>query len=293
MRKYFVLIACVLFGSSLAFAQNTGVDEASRVVSYLIQGLVLLATLGILGHMVYVLFIRKKLRTDWTPEEMSALRTAAGFPAEATAEEDDEVESIIMNQVNSWDTWVDNGEECTLPLHRSNVKNAVAAYEQSVAMMPTTPEVLDDLNHLGDVANEMRKRTFTASKTMLVVLWICVVLISLIGGQWVGPIAMGCVYTALYCMASMKPNYVLIRKELQGKGEKSFLTAIIAGLLGGIAAAPTYRTITKYSDGSTTSEDDNSATWFSIIFTVIVAVFLVFIMPVVSLVNYLRNYVFA
>ncbi|MDE6464266.1 MAG: hypothetical protein K2L16_06505 [Muribaculaceae bacterium] len=293
MKTRHYVVAFALLSSPFAFCAGRA-HGAGLMNSPFIMVLILLAVLAMVGHMFYILFFRKKLRIDWTPEEMSSLRASEGYPAYANEQEDDEVEDLIVAEVNTWEVFYDgSGDECTLPLRRSKVKSAAEAYERCVAMRPTSPEVVDDLNRLGDIVNDMRKRTFTASKTMLVVLWILVVLMGWGGNAWPQAITFGVIYTLLYSMASMKPDYVLIRKELEGRGESSMLTGIIAGLLGGIATAPTYRTVTKWSDGTTTTEDDNSATLFSIILAILISVFLVFILPAVSVVNYLRNYVFS
>lgn len=298
MKKLSIL-SCIALLAPAVMAQTStshasGSTLIESIVAILISAVVGLGFLWMVGHMVYVLFIRPKCKTDLTVDMMVEKRRDAGLSDYASDEENQAVFDAIDACVDTWDCFTDSdGEECVLPLTRVAVKTAgqTCVWAEKV-VMPTDPEVLERLNNMGEVVNAMRKRTFTASKTMLIVLWIACALLGWGSGNWGGAIGTGLFFSLLYGMASMKPDYVLIRKDLEGKEEKSFLTGIIAGLLGGIAAAPTYRTVTKWSDGSTTTEDDNSATWFSLIFAIIITFVLIILMPVVSLINYLRNYAF-
>lgn len=294
MKKFMILSAAMLLaGAFPAVAQDAHVSDGQAIGAIIGGGIVGLAMLFAIGHMLYVIFIRKKLRTDWTVEEFASMRAAAGFSEYASDDENQEIGNVILNQVNGWETFIDDqGEENALPLSRSNVKNSVAAYEQVVAMMPTGQDVVELLNNLGETLNGMRSRSFTASKTMLV----CVVIAGLIigfAGNWGAAITMMLLTGGLYTLSCMKPDYVLIRKELEGKEESSFLSGLIGGMLGGVAAAPTYVTVTKWSDGSTTREEDNSSFWISAILMILAIIVLIFILPIVSFINYLRNYVFA
>ena len=59
----------------------------------------------------------------------------------------------------------------------------------------------------------------------------------------------------------------------------------------GVAAAKTYKTVTTYSDGTTKTETDNSETWISLIFGLIIMVLLSLLLSLISVINYLRNYI--
>ena len=58
-----------------------------------------------------------------------------------------------------------------------------------------------------------------------------------------------------------------------------------------IAGAKTYKTVTKWSDGTTTTDTDNSETGIALIIALVVFVFLTFFLWVIAIWNYLRNYV--
>lgn len=296
MYKHLVLtVAFCLCSAVPVLAQQTHTASSStNMIGGLIGGvLMLLGALWMLGHMIYILLIRKKFRTDLTVADMEQARRDAGLSSVASDQDNAMAYNAMQDASSQWATFYDNGEECSLPLERSAVKNSAIALETAYKCMPTDPEIIDLMNDMGDVVNGMRKRTFTASKTLLVILWIAVVLMGWGSGNWGVALTFGAVWSAIYGMASMKPDYVLIRKELEGKEEKSFLTGIIAGLFGAVAAAPTYRTITTYSDGHKETSDDNSPTFIALIFGLFVMIVMVIIMPVFAAINYLRNYVFA
>ena len=96
---------------------------------------------------------------------------------------------------------------------------------------------------------------------------------------------------ALYLLASRSTNFLIAEKQQKGGGGSSFLSGIIGGLFMGVAAAKTYKTVTTYSDGTTKTETDNSETWISLIFGLIIMVLLSLLLSVISVINYLRNYI--
>lgn len=288
--KFFMAMLALTVAAP-AFAQGFGEADTQSIVIAALVGVMALAAIG---HMIYVLFIRKKFRTDWTAEEFVEMRKAAGLPEKMSGDEYEDIDTKLNALVDTWDYFTDeDGEECILPLHLKNVKASIAVCTEVTAMMPTDADLVSRLNNLGEVTNEMRKRVFAASKTMLVITAIAALLLGWAGDAWGPAIAWGVIVGALYSMSCMKPQYSLIRKELEGKDNSSFLTGIIAGMLGGVAAAPTYRTVTKWSDGSTTTDDDNSSFWVRLVLMIIAVVFLVFVLPIISFWNYLRNYCFS
>lgn len=296
MYKQLVLAVAMILTTAMPALAQAGARASGSSAGQIVGGIaMLLAALWMLGHMLYILFFRRKFRTDYTVEDMRQKRIELGAAPDSTDDEDQAAYDVMQVALDEWLVFNDpqDGEETALPLERSVVKQSAAALEQAISYCPTHPEVIDRINNMADVVNAMRNRTFTASKTMLVLLWIMVVILGLSTKNWGTALTFGAVWSAVYGMASMKPDYVLIRKELEGKEESSFLSGIIGGLFGAVAAAPVYRTVTTYSDGSKETSDDHSASLFTLIFAIIAAVFMVIIMPIFAAVNYLRNYVFA
>ncbi|MBQ2424067.1 MAG: hypothetical protein II262_04635, partial [Alistipes sp.] len=95
----------------------------------------------------------------------------------------------------------------------------------------------------------------------------------------------------LYLLASRSATFLIAAKQVKGSGSNSFLTMLIGSLFMGVATAKTYKTVTTYSDGSTKTETDNSQTWFSLIFGLIVMILLSFLLAIIAVINYLRNYI--
>jgi hypothetical protein len=95
----------------------------------------------------------------------------------------------------------------------------------------------------------------------------------------------------LYLLASRSATFLIAAKQVKGSGSNSFLTMLIGSLFMGVATAKTYKTVTTYSDGSTKTETDNYQTWFSLIFGLIVMILLSFLLAIIAVINYLRNYI--
>ena len=249
-----------------------------------------LAMLAVLGHMIYENFIRKPLRTDYTVDEFKAAREAEGLAPEMS---DDEI-AICANLGNYENIWSqvpsDNEEPSYLPLRKKQIDAMNGIINAAVAAKPTDQDVVDAINEINGVMNDMMKRQFNGSKTIIIISIIVGAALTAIMGEAHPAVLIGS-GLLMYLFASRTPMFVLIRKELKGRGgRRSFLTLIMGGLFASVAAAPTYKTITTYSDGSTTTETDNSATWFSLAITCIIAVMLAIFMWVIALINYVRNY---
>lgn len=293
MKKLSISILTLLASTLPALAQSATSTNNDSLVAAIVIYLVLGLSVVAIGHMSYVLFIRRKLNENLTESDMIAKRQAAGLPAKATDFDNANAEAIITEATDTWTTWTNpDGSTDFMPLQRTAVKKTAECYDRIMKIMPTDPETIDNINALATVTNYARKRVFTASKTMLIVLWVVTIAFCLLADSW-GFLWLGGINTVLYVGSTMKPNYVLVRRDLQGKTESSFLTGIIGGLFAGVAAAPVYRTVTTYSDGSKSTSDDHSATFFALAFTLVAMIVLSIFLFVVAIFNYLRNYVFA
>ena len=259
--------------------------------------LILSLTVVIVGHMIYELFIKKKLSEKHTADLFRQQRMEAGKSPESTAEEDEEAEILLNDAFVIWPVVESTADDdLRAPLKRKQVKESTLLLKRVEDLQPTNDLIIDRLNELSGCVNSANKRQFNGSKTLIIITIIIFTLISFISGgvfswsnlsSYMFPI---CGLT-IYIMASMTPTFVLNRRIVNGKGNsRNFMTVFIAGLFGMIAAAPTYKTVTKWSDGSTTSDTDHGATWFSLILTFFVLVLVGFFIAVIGLINYIRNY---
>lgn len=295
MKKIFLSLLTVALCMPMAFAQEASQQEITTPepdgfpILAILGGILMLAvSLAVIGHMVYENFFRKPLRTDYTTDEFKAARVAEGL-SEEMSEEDMAVCMRINNYQNIW-TQIPNSEEPSfLPTKKKHIDEVNLIIADALATKPTEQEVVDLVNELNGVTNNMMKREFNGSKTIIVVSIVVGIILALItGGLPIFPIAAGII---IYLFASRTPVFVLVRKELKGKsGGRSFLTAVMGGLFASIATAKTYKTVTKWSDGTTTTDTDNSETWISLGITFIVALFIAIFLWAISLISYIRNY---
>lgn len=294
MKKlYLLLLMSGMITPLMAETTETVSQTPSPIMMILCGILIIAGSLAMLGHMIYENFIRKAYRTDYSAEAFRLARKEAGQSEEMT-EEELEVYANRLDQIN--DTWGEvpdeEGNPIPFPMKKGDIQKADEILKEVVAANPTDEVLVEKINGYGGLLNTALERNFNGSKAIIITSIIVAVLMS-----WAAEDANFAIYIAcslaVYWLASRTATFVLIRKELKGVNtSSSFLTGLLGGLLGGVAAAKTYKTITTYSDGSQTTETDNSQTWISLIFAIIVIVVLVVFLWFFSLINYLRNYVF-
>lgn len=305
MKKIFTLL-CAFAAATPLMAQTDEAIETietietatesvplgQTILSILLAVVILGASLAMLAHMIYENFIRKPLSDKHTADEFIQARREASLAESSTEEEIAYINQRLDEVVATWGSIPgDDGEPIPFPLKKSHIKLGQEVLEESINAMPTDAATIERINGLATLLNSALERTFNGSKTLIITSIIVGVVLGLVAGtpQFMVMVGVGLV---IYWFASRTPDYVLIRKELNGNGGKrSFLTRIIGGLFAGVAAAKTYKTITTYSDGSQTTDYDNSETWISLAFTLIVIVMLAVFIWVFAAINYLRNYV--
>ena len=298
MKKVFFFFAALLSGVQTVFAQadSTAVEmveqttNSGQVGEILLGILILLVMFAIIGHMVYELFIVKKPKA-LTVEECKEARLNAGL-SPMTEEEAQELLNKMVDDTESWTSFVNaNNEDDKIITKYSQAKKTRQVLEEVAASMPDNSDVVECYNSLLEIYTECTKRKYNASTTYIIISAVLMVGISILAGTY-EMIAYTAVSIGLYIMASMTPNYILIKKELKGRRGPKFMSGFIGGILGGVAAAETVTTVTKWSDGTTTKDVDNSNFWISLILSIVLFVVLAIFMFVLAFINYLRNYVF-
>ncbi len=298
MKKGFFFFAALLSGVQTVFAQadSTAVEmveqttKSGQVGEILLGILILLVMFAIIGHMVYELFIVKKPKA-LTVEECKEARLNAGL-SPMTEEEAQELLNKMVDDTESWTSFVNaNNEDDKIITKYSQAKKTRQVLEEVAASMPDNSDVVECYNSLLEIYTDCTKRKYNASTTYIIISAVLMVGISILAGTY-EMIAYTAVSIGLYIMASMTPNYILIKKELKGRRGPKFMSGFIAGILGGVATAETVTTVTKWSDGTTTKDVDNSNFWISLILSIVLFVVLAIFMFVLAFINYLRNYVF-
>lgn len=286
----------ITYYDSLAAVDNCPMEKRvdwQMVAQVLLAILLSAAVLAVLGHMIYENFFKRKLPEDCSVAKFSESRAASGCAATASPAENDRAQGCLDALYELWSPVSGAGtdEELRAPLRRKAIRQSHALWQQAVDERPTDEGTVVRLNECAAVLNQVEARSFTGSKTFLITSLVLAVLLAFIGDSFniLGLVGTSCV---LYILASRKPVFMQIRSELSGKsGKPKFMSALFGGLFGMVATAKTYKTVTKWSDGTTTTDTDHSETWFSLAFALIVMLVLAFFMWAVALMNYLRNYI--
>ncbi len=263
-------------------------DVMSEILTLLAILLVIAAIIAWIGHMVYERFFRKPMPT-YTIEDFQRLRTEQGLPADASNEEIDKASALLSGAKEGWK--YDNEYDIDWIPTKKVYKHTTNTIKEVIALKPTTAATVEALNELIDEMNYMNKRTSDLSKPLLWTVIIVSVLMCVIagGGGLFSMIFSFGLNIGVYLLACQAPNWLALKREEKGRGKAS--SGLIAGMLGMIAGAKTYKTVTKWSDGTTTTDVDNSETGMALIISIVVFVFLTFFLWAIAIWNYLRNYV--
>jgi hypothetical protein len=253
------------------------------------QIIILIIFLAIVGHMVYEIFFKKKFGL-YTIEDFRQARITEGRHEYATDEEIDDADRLLTEVFESWSVVDvdDNGEELRSPLKAKQMKNSTALLNAVIAIAPTDENAINRLNDFGDEINNCNKRKFNGSKTLIITTSVIFILISLISDTWAGAgYFIGSII--FYILASLTPLFVINRKIVNGKGGKrSFMSTLIGGLFGTIATAKTVKYVNRNT--GEVVDTDNSETWISTAFTLIVLAILSALIGIIAIINYIRNY---
>lgn len=301
MKKLFIAVSCMMGLAQTALAQTdsiaaeavqTAEEQSTNWGELAISILILIVAIGIIAHMIYEYFI-KKPHAAITVEDGAAARKNLGLKPMS----DDEASALIQKMDDILDEWTpykdENNEDKFVMTKFAQTKKTLALLDEVAAAHPDREDVVNRCNELNECYNDAMKRQYNGSTKYIV---LCAVIAALMawgaGGNWVSVVVFFGLQIAIYWLASMTPTYLLNKKALKGDGWRpKFMSGMIAGILGIAATAPTYVTITKWSDGTETKETDDSPFWISLIITIILLVVLAYFMFVVALLNYLRNYV--
>ncbi len=282
---------CIPFSQTL----DTKIDNRFKIQGFTIDELIELSLpivliCAIIIHMIYELLFKrapKKLNIN----EVRQARANAGLYSMSYMEAD-----TLLNKIsaiyNSWTQYVDeDGRDMCIITKHSQAKKTRLLLKEIAAALPDNSEVIREYNELREHYMSSTKRTYNGSTPYIVISAIIGVVFSIIADDFF-MLAFVAVSILFYFMASMTPTYMNNRRVLNGNNRSAgFMSGIIAGIFGTLATAKTVTTITKWSDGSTTRDTDNSQVWGSLIFTIIMLFIITMFMYFVALINYLRNYI--
>lgn len=262
------------------------------ILSLLVSYLLIALLLGIIYHIVCELFFYK-IPANYTVDFFKTRRIENNLPEEATLEENQKAHEYLEQLFATWTTIrVEGDDEYRAPLYRKRIKQSRELIQLAIDENPTDPDVVTTINDLSTTINDMKKRVFTASKLFIGITLIFGIIIGFAADAWYALTNFLIPSIIFYICANMKPTFMIIRSQLNGRsGNSKFMTRLFGGLFASIATARTYKVITTYSDGTTDEKTDNSETWFAMIFAFIIMVFLVFFMFAIAAISYVRYYI--
>lgn len=279
-----------LFTSINISKDNTAIakQKTKNIINYIFSGLVLIAYIAMIIHMIYIKYKGVRYKKAFTVEEMKAERIAQNKPEEMSQEEFNEALTLLTGVFDTW-TVVgqnDEGEELRKPTKMKQVKASSMLLDQAIALQPTDKDMIDNINELADVINSNEERYFDGSKPLAWLGGIVGIIFFFISPQF-GIITL--ISTGAYILSSRTPVFLIEKRQKRGGG--NIHNGIIAGVFGMIAGAQTVRTVYKYSDGHKEYEDDNSQHWIAWILGLAILVCIAATMALWAMINYLRNYV--
>ncbi|MBQ9232217.1 MAG: hypothetical protein IJ190_13715 [Prevotella sp.] len=290
--KRFAIFAFMASNSMCLMAQTYNESDDFTEVAIVI--LILVLSVIMVVHMIYELFIRKNPFAPISLEEMKAQREAEGLPVLMSQEEYEQCSKLMDDEYAQWTPIPGNVNDARLYTSKKEMDHAIDTFNQIRALKPTDKNLIDICNVYLSVGADGRKRQFNGSMVLLILVALFAALFIFIAGKEGGyqmalfVILMG----GIYYMSSLTPTFLLFDRELNGSNGKGCMGAVFAGLGGMILGARTIKTTTKWSDGTTSTDYDNTEHTVSWVIALIVTSIVIFTLFIWSFFNYLRNYVF-
>lgn len=285
--KRFTLLTLFAFAVLPAFAEDGVLADYERNLWVkIISALVVLLIIAV--HTVVTLIKQKRLRTDYTVAEFSKNRTDAALGA-ITQAEIASLNASLDSIDGIWGEIVDsNGDLVTYPHKHSAVNSSLAILQQAVEANSTDKSVVEKINSYSEVLNHARTRQFNGSKTLVVLFAIVGLIMSVAFPPAVVAVILG---ITAYLLASRTPNFMLIEQIAKNSNKSgSWVKRTLLSLLTGVASAKSYKIVKTYSDGTKSYDTDHTETWFSLLIVFVFTLMMAFILPVITLINYTRNY---
>lgn len=267
---------------------NDGAFTAEEFFAILIPLLIVIALFGSLIHMIYILTRRKHFPQAYSVVEIKKMRVAAGKPAEASYAENREVYNILGMCFDTWKPYIDdNGKEQKVAVNRKMVDATEACINRCLEIMPTDRALVDSLNEVCELVNANWARSFSGNKMLIGITVVLAVIMAITGGLQAVPFFV--LSLAIYILSCYKPIFMHNKDAFKTRGTLS--AGCLAAVFGFIASAQTVRTVTKWSDGTRTVEDDHSQHWIFLIIGLAILAMIAFFLALWGFFNYLRNYI--
>ncbi len=278
MKK--ILSSAVLFSLSFcAFAQSAPAAQEPAAQDNLLGGIIsivmLVVVVAALAHMLYVAIFSRDLRTDYKAQEFSKLRKDKNL-GDMNIQEVTALSAALDKMFAQWEKLPnEDGELVPYPIKRRVINSSIETLEKAIEAMPTNSRLVERINDANEVINHALKRQFNGSKAMVVSAVVVGVIITAISGSVVAAISLG-TGVVLYLLGSRSTMFFIAAKQFKGESNSSPLSALISSLFMGTTSAK--------------AGEDNSPSWATLCLGLVVMILLSAILPVIAIINYLRNY---
>ena len=265
-----------------------------EVFMYLFVVILFIGVPYMLFDMLRENFFRHKRRTNYTVKDFQELRRANGSSKMASESENAKADEYLEEAFGLWDRVTQNeeGEDLYAPVTKKVMRQSDKLFQQVIDIKPTDEATIKRLNDLLDILNKMEKRSFCGSK-MFIGVTALIAAIGAWGFESMGFASYLGVCIIVYIFSTRRPQFMLIYRSLYVGEEKSTLTSGILGMIfGTIATAHSTTVVTKWSDGSTTRHEDHTSWFVQVGLGVFLMILMACLISVISILNYLRNYVF-
>lgn len=275
MKRLFLFLSLVTSTLPLLAANETSAGDVKRWVVFITLFVIVLA---IAAHTIYLLATTKKLKENYTVEAFRKNRAAAGLGA-MTKEEVDELNTKLDSIDTIWGEIADSkGNMVVYPHSRKSLNQSLEILNAAIALNPDNKDIVTKINDYNEVLNHALTRQFSGSKTIIAIATILGLILGFGTGFYMAIVAT--IVTVLaYILASYTPNFMLIEQIARnGKRSTSLVKRLLLALIGSVTVA-------------NQNDKDKSERWVSYLLLFVGTIVMAFLLPIIALVNYLRNYV--
>ena len=275
MKRLFLFLPLVTSTLPLLAANETSAGDVKRWVVFITLFVIVLA---IAAHTIYLLATTKKLKENYTVEAFRKNRDAAGLGA-MTKEEVDELNTKLDSIDTIWGEIADSkGNMVVYPHSRKSLNQSLEILNAAIALNPDNKDIVTKINDYNEVLNHALTRQFSGSKTIIAIATILGLILGFGTGFYMAIVAT--ILTVLaYILASYTPNFMLIEQIARnGKRSTSLVKRLLLALIGSVTVA-------------NQNDKDKSERWVSYLLLFVGTIVMAFLLPIIALVNYLRNYV--
>lgn len=275
MKRLFLFLPLVTAAFPLFAANETSAGDVKRWMVFITLFVVVLA---IVAHTIYLLATTKKLKENYTVETFRKNRAAAGLGA-MTKEEVEELNTKLDSIDTIWGEIADSkGNMVVYPHSLKSLNQSLEILNAAIAANPDNKGIITKINDYNEVLNHALTRQFSGSKTIIAIAIILGLILGFGTGFYMAIVAT--IVTVLaYILASYTPNFMLIAQIARnGKRSTSLVKRLLLALIGSVTLA-------------NQNDKDKSERWVSYLLLFVGTIVMAFLLPIIALVNYLRNYV--